>query len=171
MMIMNLDPSAYHEMVRSGALPHARLLGDQLRRLCQNPAIGAHINLEVQDLNTDLDRAKDELRREQFSAAAVEDAASDVEAVLPALLLTHDGRYVDALNGLIANLENSDGEGGLDPRERQLLKRLRHHEAALSRVARDSSANWRRVAVLIEDLADGAAPGGYRPEAGQRRPN
>jgi hypothetical protein len=78
---------------------------------------------------------------------------------------------VDALNGLIANLEKSDGEGRLNPRERQLLKRLRHHEAALSRIARESGADWRKVAVLIEDLADGAAPGGFRPEAGQRRPN
>jgi hypothetical protein len=171
MTVMNLDPSAYEDLVRSGALPHARLLGDQLRRLCQNPAIGAHINLEVQDFNTDLERAKDELRREQFSPAAVDTAASDVEAVLPALLLTHDGRYVDALNGLITNLENSDGDGGLNPKERQLLKRLRHHEAALSRIARESSADWRKVAALIEELADGASPGGYRREAGQRRPN
>jgi hypothetical protein len=171
MMAMGIAPSAYTDLVRSGALPHAQALGDQLRRLCQHQQIGPHINTEVQDFNAELQSAKDLLRRDTYSAAALDRAADEIEAVLPALLLTRNGRYLDAVIEMITRLENSHGEGHLDTREQQLLRRLKHHEAALSRVGRESDADWQKIAMLIETLADDPATGAFRGETGQRRPN
>jgi hypothetical protein len=171
LMAMGIAPSAYTDLVRSGALPHAQALGDQLRRLCQHQQIGPHINTEVQDFNAELQSAKDLLRRDTYSAAALDRAADEIEAVLPALLLTRNGRYLDAVIEMITRLENSHGEGHLDTREQQLLRRLKHHEAALSRVGRESDADWQKIAMLIETLADDPATGAFRGETGQRRPN
>ncbi len=171
LMSMGLAPSAYTDLVRSGALPHAQALGDQLRRLCQDPLMGPHINTEVQYFSAELQSAKEMLRRDTHSAAALDRAADEIEAVLPALLLARDGRYVDAVNELITSLENVHGEGHLDSREQQLLRRLKHHEAALSRVGRSSDDDWQRIAMLIEDLADTPPPGAIRGESSQRRPN
>jgi hypothetical protein len=142
-----------------------------LRRLCQQHLIGPHINTQLQDFIADLQRAKDTLRHEAYSGPDLDRAADEVEAVLPALLLTRNGGYLDILIDLIANLEASQGEGHLDSREQQLLRRLKHHEAALSRVGRSSDDDWQRIAMLIEDLADTPPPGAIRGESSQRRPN
>lgn len=171
MMAMGLAPSAYGDLVRSGVLPHAHALGDQLRRLCQQQVVGPHINTHLQDFNADLQRAKDMLRHEAYSGPALDQAADEIEAVLPAFLLTRNGGYLAAVNQLIASMESDNGEGRLNVREQQLLKRLKYHEAAISRVGRNSDADWQRVAMLIEDLADGPAPDTLRGESSQRRPN
>jgi hypothetical protein len=171
MMAMGIAPSAYRDLLRSGALPHANALGQQLGRLCNQKLIGVHINSELQDLNEELERAADTLKHEEFSADQIDKVVFDLQAVLPALLLQQGGRYQETLVKLIDSLERANGEGHLDLKEQQLLQRLKFHESALSKIARSEGADWQRVAVLIENFADSAASGDYRPESDNRRPN
>jgi hypothetical protein len=172
MMAMGVAPSAYRDLVRSGALPHANALGEQLRRLCQQQrTIGVHIDTDLQEFNEELDRAAEALRHEEFASDAIDKVADDLRQILPALLLMQGGRYQEILFRLIDSLEAANGEGQLDLKGQQLLQRLKYHEAALSKVGRSDSADWERVSVLIEDFAESAPPGDFRWDAGQRRPN
>jgi hypothetical protein len=169
MMAMGIAPSAYQDLLRSGALPHANTLGEQLRRLCQQQLIGVHIDTDLQEFNEELERAAEALRHEEFSRDAIDKTVVELQGILPALLLLQGGRYQDTLFKLIDSLERANGEGQLDLREQQLLQRLKYHESALSKIARNQSSDWQKVAVLIEDFADGATPGDF--EADHRRPN
>lgn len=172
LMAMGIAPSVYRDLVRSGALMHAATLDEQLRRLrLNNRSIGVHLDTDLQEFNEELDRAAEALRHDKFPAVSIEAAQAELKSILPALLLVHDGRYQDMLFRLIESLESANGEGRLDGKEQHLLARLKHHEAALSRVGRSESDDWRKVAVLIEDLAEGTSPGEHRPEPGHRRPN
>lgn len=170
MNAMGIATSAYQDLLRSGALPHANALGEHLRRLCQQQLIGVHVNSDLQEIREQLERAADALRHEhQYEGDAVDTVVGELQSILPALLLLQGGRYQDTLSRLIDSLELANGENQLDPRERQLLKRLKLHESALSKVGRGESSDWKRVAVLIEDFADGATPGDF--ETDHRRSN
>ncbi len=172
MMAMGIAPSAYRDLVLSGALPQANTLGEQLRRLCQQQrSVGVHIDTDLQEFGEELERAADALRHEEFAKEAIDKVLAELQSILPALLLLQGGRYQEILFKLIESLEAADAEGQLEMKERQLLQRLKLHEAALSKIGRNDSADWQKVAVLIEDFAEGAAPGDYRPDMDRRRPN
>jgi hypothetical protein len=170
-MAMGIAPSAYRDLVRSGALPHANALALQLGRLCQQKLIGVHINSELQELSEELERAAETLKLDTSTGDLVDRTVFELQAMLPALLLQQGGRYQETLCKLIDSLERANGEGHLDHKEQQLLQRLKFHESTLSKISRSGSADWQRVAVLIEDFADSADSGDYRPEPDHRRPN
>ncbi len=171
LMAMGVAPSAYRDLVRSGVLPHANALGLQLGRLCEQKLIGVHINSELQELSEELQRAAETLKHETFTGDLIDRTVFELQTILPALLLQQGGRYQETLCKLIDSLERANGEGHLDHKEQQLLQRLKFHESALSKICRSESPDWQRVAVLIEDFADSANSGDYRPEQDHRRPN
>ena len=172
MMGMGLAPSLYRDVAGTGALEHANVLGEQLRRLCQQQRmIGEHIDTDLQEFNEELDRAAAALRHEEFPGDAVEAVADELRQILPALLLIQGGRYQEIVLKLIASLEAEDGAGDLDLKGRQLLQRLKLHELQLSKIGRSNGSDWLKLGGLIEDFASGAAPGDYHWDAGQRRPN
>jgi hypothetical protein len=172
MMAMGFAPSAYRDVVRSGALPHANALGEQLLRLCQQQrTVGVHLDTDLQEFNEELDRAADALRHEEFPGDVIDRVAAELHQILPALLLMQGGRYQEILFKLIESLEAANGEGQLDLKGQQLLHRLKYHEMQLSKVGRSEPADWVQVSGLIEDFAESAPPGDYRWDVGQRRPN
>ncbi len=171
LMAMGIAPSAYRDLVRSGALPHANALALQLGRLCQQKLIGVHINSELQELSEELERAAQTLKHDTSNGDLVDSTVFELQAILPALLLQQGGRYQETLCKLIDSLERANGEGHLDHKEQQLLQRLKFHELTLSKISRSESTDWQRVALLIEDFADSADSGDYRPEPDHRRPN
>ena len=171
LMAMGIAPSAYRDLVRSGALPHANALALQLGRLCQQKLIGVHINSELQELSEELERAAQTLKHDTSNGDLIDSTVFELQAILPALLLQQGGRYQETLCKLIDSLERANGEGHLDHKEQQLLQRLKFHESTLSKISRSESTDWQRVALLIEDFADSADSGDYRPEPDHRRPN
>ncbi len=172
MMSMGLAPSAYKDVIRSGALAYVNTLGLQLKRLCkQQRAIGEHIDPDLQEFEDDLEQAALGLRHEQFSSEVIGEVADELRAILPALLLMQGGRYQEMLNKLIGSLEKANGEGQLDQKGQQLMHRLKLHESALSKVGRQEVADWQEVGLLIDNLAEGTPPGDHHWDAGQRRPN
>jgi hypothetical protein len=152
LMAMGIAPSAYRDLVRSGALPHANALALQLGRLCQQKLIGVHINSELQELSEELERAAQTLKHDTSNGDLIDSTVFELQAILPALLLQQGGRYQETLC-------------------KQLLQRLKFHESTLSKISRSESTDWQRVALLIEDFADSADSGDYRPEPDHRRPN
>ncbi|MBY0226465.1 MAG: hypothetical protein K2Q28_11725 [Hyphomicrobium sp.] len=171
LMAMGIAPSAYRDLMRSGALPHANALALQLGRLCRQNLIGVHINSELQELSEELERAAQTLKHDTSSGDLIDSTVVELQAILPALLLQQGGRYQETLCKLIDSLERANGEGHLDHKEQQLLQRLKFHESTLSKISRSESTDWQRVALLIEDFADSADSGDYRSEPDQRRPN
>ncbi|PPD07797.1 MAG: hypothetical protein CTY28_08160 [Hyphomicrobium sp.] len=172
MMGMGLAPSLYRDLAGTGALEHANVLGEQLRRLCQQQrSIGVHIDTDLQEFNEELDRAAAAMRHEEFPADAIEQVADELRQILPALLLIQGGRYQEIVLKLIGSLEAEHGAGDLDLKGQQLLQRLKLHELQLSKIGRSDSNDWQKLGGLIEDFAESAPPGDYRWEAGQRRPN
>ena len=174
MTVMGLAPSAYRDLVQSGSLAQANAAGEHLRRLCrQHRPLGVEIEADLANLRADLDRAADALKHEQYSIEVVDSVSGEIVDILPALLLVQDGRYQDILNNFIAKLEVQDAEGALDPKERSLLGRLRHHESALSNVPRGGPEDWQRVGYLLQDFSTSGSATDFDPdeEQGRRRPN
>ncbi len=172
MMGMGVAPSIYRDLAGTGALEHANVLGEQLRRLCQQQrTIGVHIDTDLQELNEELDLAASALRHEEFPSEAIDSVADQLRQILPALLLIQGGRYQEIVLKLIGSLEAEDGAGDLDLKGKQLLQRLKLHESQLSKIGRSDGGDWQKLSGLIEDFAESAPPGDYRWDAGQRRPN
>jgi hypothetical protein len=172
MMAMGYAPSAYRDLVDSGAVPQANVIADHFRRLCkQHREIASHIETELGDLRGDLERVAAGLRHEKYNAKVVDETLHEMTGILPALLLSQGGRYQETLMKLIDNLEGQEAEGGLDGREIQLLNRLRYHESALSKVPRNGPADWQRVAHLIEEFANAAPRNDHSSDGDRQRPN
>ncbi len=172
MMGMGYAPSAYRDLVNSGALPQANALALHVRRLCQqNRGIAAQIDTELSDRRIDLEGVAAGLRHEAYNAKLVDEMLEEMTSILPALLLTQGGPYQEILGKLIEHLESQDAEGALDGRELQFLNRLRYHESALSKIARNDPADWQRVVHLIEDFADGETRSDQSPDGDRQRPN
>lgn len=174
LMAMGIAPSAYSDLLRSGALPAANLAAEQLRRLCRlHRPLGAHIETDIAELRADLDHVADGLRHEQHRPELVDAVRQEVLAILPALLLIQGGRYQDILNKFIGDLELQDAEGNLDGKGRLLLERLKTHESALSKAPRTEAQDWEYVADLIENFGAGGVSSSYDQDGdtARRRPN
>ncbi len=155
----------YDELVDHQVLPIVNIAASHLRRLSRKqPDLGKLIQLEMEALSSDLDQAANGLKHDKYSPAVVEAARQDLVEILPALLLQQNGRYKDVLLEYVTYLEDSDGQGNLDSRGRLLLKQLRNHEAALSKIARGDAKDWQRVANLLEDFGSRSIDEGHESE-------
>jgi hypothetical protein len=172
MMAMGYAPSAYRDLVDSGALPQANAIAHHFRRICQqHKEIAERIDGDLRDLQVDIERVAAALRHERYSTKVVDEELEAMTNMLPALLLSQGGRYQEFLIDLIDRLEAQDAEGNLDGRETQFLNRLKFHESALSKIARNGPSDWQRVVHLIGDFADGETRGDQSPDGDRQRPN
>nr|MCU0731051.1 hypothetical protein [Hyphomonas sp.] len=173
LMSLGIAPSTYTDLIASGALANASSLGEQLRRLSSRfPRIGVHIETDLSEFSEGLNREADLLRHDTYSKGAIEKAKSELEEILPALLLLQNGHYQEHLLRVIGRLEEDNGAGELALGDQELLRRLKYHEAALSKIGRRAGEDWQRVSGLLEAFADNVLPpSDYRWDAGQRRPN
>jgi hypothetical protein len=159
LMAMGFAPSAYGDLVREpGALAQANAAAEQLRRVCkQLRSLGVHIETDISELESDLDRAADGLKHETYSAGAVDQVRLEIRGMLQALMLVHGGRYQAILLSFINNLENQNGEGNLNARERILLRQLKLHESELSKLPRQRPEDWQKVSYALENFASNAS--------------
>ncbi|MDX2309018.1 MAG: hypothetical protein NW216_12315 [Hyphomicrobium sp.] len=170
-MALGFAPSDYRELVQNGSMLVAGSAARELTRLCrQVPEIGAHLEMEIGDLQAELDRSAEILKLEHGSPQLVDEVHDEIVDILPALLLIQGGKYQAILNEVIANLEEQDGSGALSPRERHLKDRLKRHESELSRLPRSIPGDWRRVAVLLQTFGDGWAQAGREADGGAQDP-
>jgi hypothetical protein len=158
---MQLDEQAYAAVAQPEFISSAVAAGKSLEHLKENSSpLAKNLRWKEKEIRDALQRIYKTLWSRQNDdanrIAALNAVNEEIEGLVPALMLCPRGPYEGIVRNLIDQLQDAAGrEGGLDDDHQDLLERLREHQAALSRVRRDSPEGWNKIGQLVFSLDEG----------------
>ena len=163
---MGLDEVSYGLVARPEFIGEAIAAGKSLEQMKEfDSVLGQHLRQKEKQMRDALRAGYHALcgcyANDETATEALTAIYTDLDQVVPSLMLIYRGPYERILWQIINDLERAAGpDDGLDDQQQALLDRLRGHAAAVAMIKRDTPESWQKIGQLVfawdENNSDGA---------------